>query len=125
MAQDPTTLSYGRGHLDIALPVDARATLVRKKPLPKLADPGAAIAAALKAPVGSAPLAELARGRTGACILICDITRPVPNGLFLRPMIETMVASGIPLKAISESCKRSCPHLPRRPDPMRYVAQRG
>ena len=46
-------------------------------------------------------LAELARGRRSACILICDITRPVPNGLFLRPMIETLVASGIPLARIS------------------------
>ena len=35
-----------------------------------------------------------------ACILICDITRPVPNRLFLRPMIEAMLAGGIPLDRI-------------------------
>jgi nickel-dependent lactate racemase len=42
----------------------------------------------------------LAQGRSSACILICDITRPVPNHLFLRPMIETMIAAGIPREAI-------------------------
>ena len=68
--------------------------------LPKLADPTGAIDAAFERPVGSAPLAELASGRRSACILICDITRPVPNRLFLRPMIQTMMAAGIPLGRI-------------------------
>ncbi len=49
----------------------------------------------------SRPLRDLARGRRSACILICDITRPVPNRLFLRPMIETMVERGIPLEQIT------------------------
>ncbi len=47
------------------------------------------------------PLRELARGRKSACILICDITRPVPNRLFLRPMIETLTANGIPADRIT------------------------
>ncbi|MGV1760258.1 nickel-dependent lactate racemase [Rhizobium sp. A22-96] len=94
-------LSYGRGHLDITLPAAAQPTLIRKQALPKLDDPRASIVSALEHPIGSAPLAELARGRTSACILICDITRPVPNGLFLRPMIETMIASGIAKEKIS------------------------
>ena len=51
-------------------------------------------------PISAPPLAELARGRRSACILVCDITRPVPNRLFLRPMIETMAAAGIPLDRI-------------------------
>ena len=46
-------------------------------------------------------LAELVRGRSSACILICDITRPVPNHLFLRPMIELMLAAGIPRERIT------------------------
>ena len=45
--------------------------------------------------------APLAGGRTSACILICDITRPVPNALFLRPMIETLRAAGIPFERIT------------------------
>ncbi|WP_432444248.1 nickel-dependent lactate racemase [Rhizobium leguminosarum] len=94
-------LSYGRGHLDVTLPPDARATVIRKQQLPKLAEGKAAVIAALHNPVASKPLADLAKNRESPCILICDITRPVPNGLFLRPMIETMISSGIPQEKIS------------------------
>ena len=36
-------------------------------------------ATCLAHPIGTPPLAELARGRRSACVAICDITRPVPN----------------------------------------------
>ncbi|WP_171376242.1 nickel-dependent lactate racemase [Rhizobium sophorae] len=98
---DTIALSYGHGHLDITLPPGARPTVIRKQQLPKLADSKAAIIEALHNPVASKPLADLAKNRESACILICDITRPVPNGLFLRPMIETMISSGIPQEKIS------------------------
>ncbi|KGM30973.1 nickel-dependent lactate racemase family protein [Inquilinus limosus] len=101
MTSADLTLSYGRGHLPIRLPAGVQPTVVRKQPLPKLPDPQAAIRQTLAQPIGAPALAELARGRRSACILICDITRPVPNRLFLRPMVETMVASGIPLDRIS------------------------
>jgi nickel-dependent lactate racemase len=98
---DKIALSYGRGHLDITLPPGARPTVIRKQQLPKLADGKAAVIEALHHPVASKPLADLAKNRQSACILICDITRPVPNRLFLRPMIETMIAAGIPQEKIS------------------------
>jgi nickel-dependent lactate racemase len=101
MSTDTIHISYGRGHLPLELPEEARPVLIRKQQLAKLADPHAAIAKALANPIAAAPLAELAKGRNSACILICDITRPVPNKLFLRPMIEAMAASGIPLANIS------------------------
>ena len=93
---EQTSISYGRGHLPLELPGDAIATIIRKKPLPKLSNTRASIAQALEQPIGSQSLSELARGRKSACILICDVPRPVPNALFLRPMIETMIAAGIP-----------------------------
>ena len=101
MSDETIGISYGRGHLPLRLPAGAKPTVIRKQALPKIDDPKAAIRAALDHPIASSPLAELASGRKSACILICDITRPVPNRLFLRPMIETMVEAGIPLGAIS------------------------
>ena len=94
-------LSFGHGHLPVAIPEGAQATVIRKRPLAKIADSAAAILAAFDAPVGSPTLQALVRGRSSACILICDITRPVPNHLFLRPMIEIMIAGGIPREAIT------------------------
>lgn len=101
MTDETIAISYGRGHLPLRLPRQAEPTLIRKQALPKLADPRRAIADALEEPVSAAPLSVLAQNRKSACILICDITRPVPNRLFLRPMIETMLAAGIARENIS------------------------
>lgn len=101
MTESRIDLLFGKGHLPVGLPAGIRPTVIRKGAMSELPDPHAAIAEALANPVGSAPLAGLARGKRSACILICDITRPVPNRLFLRPMIETMISEGIPLGAIT------------------------
>ncbi|MHB1304236.1 MAG: nickel-dependent lactate racemase family protein [Acidiphilium sp.] len=101
MARDSIEIAYGREGLHLALPEGAEPTVIRKAVLPKLPDNDAAIRHAFEHPVGGRSLRELAQGRRSACILICDITRPVPNRLFLRPMIETMAASGIPLDRIT------------------------
>jgi nickel-dependent lactate racemase len=98
---EPVGLSYGKGQLPVRLPASARATVIRKTPLPKIADPREAIRHALDFPTAAAPLQTLARGKRSACIVICDITRPVPNHLFLRPMIEHLLAAGIPAKGIT------------------------
>jgi nickel-dependent lactate racemase len=66
-----------------------------------LADPAAAVARALAEPVGVPALPALARGRRSACILICDITRPVPNGLFLGPLVRGLLDAGVPRAGIT------------------------
>ena len=94
-------LLFGRNGLTVDLPPEARVDLIEKPAVPVPDDPHAVIAGALANPMGAATLDELSRGRQSACILICDVTRPVPNHLFLRPMIETMVREGIPLDRIT------------------------
>ena len=94
-------IAYGRGHLKVSLQEGIKPTIIRKPSLPKLADQKAAIDEALAKPINAAPLSKLAQGRKSACILICDITRPVPNKLFLRPMIETLMKAGLPADKIS------------------------
>ncbi len=88
-------LEYGRTGLDVELPDDRPIRRLAYKDAPPLSDPEAVIRGAYADPVESPPLAELARGRQDACIVICDITRPVPNELILRPMLETLEANGI------------------------------
>lgn len=94
-------LLYGRGTMEVRLPEDIAVDVIRKKPMPVFSDPGGAIAEALANPRGTAPLATMAQGKRSACILICDITRPVPNGLFLRPLIEQLMAAGVPASGIT------------------------
>lgn len=88
-------LAYGRTGLLVDLPVDCRATVVRKPPIAISSDSATLIQHALANPVGCKPLERLAVGARSACILICDITRPVPNGLFLRKLIESLMQAGI------------------------------
>jgi len=94
-------LAYGRSGLDVELPEDRVTRTLSYKDAEPLADPVAAVQSALKSPIGSAPLSEIAQGRKTACILICDITRPVPNELLLRPMLETLEAAGVPRAGIT------------------------
>ena len=95
-------LNYGRGQVTVDLPDDLDITLIRKPAMPAIVDARAAPRAALMAPVGNAgPLSEVARGKKSACVLICDITRPVPNGVLLPPIIETLIAAGVPRDKIT------------------------
>jgi nickel-dependent lactate racemase len=93
-------LDYGRTGLDVELPDDRVVGPLDIRPAPPLADPQRAIADAIDHPIGSRPLAELARGRRNACILVCDITRPVPNALLLPPILRKLEAEGIARKDI-------------------------
>lgn len=93
-------LLYGRGTLPVLLPDDIRVTVVGKHPMTPLGDPVRAVRQALVKPTGCPPLAEIARGGKNACILICDITRPVPNGTLLPPLIESIEEAGIPREKI-------------------------
>jgi len=93
-------LEYGRQGLDVDLP-DANVvrTLAYKDAAP-LADPAAAVRSVLENPQGAPSLTTLAAGKTSACIVICDITRPVPNRLILEPLLETLEAAGVPRSEI-------------------------
>src|SRR5262249_7347784 len=93
-------LDYGRTGLDVDLPDDRLVGPLAIPPAPPLADPQAPILEALPHPLGSRPLAEIARGRKNACILVCDITRPVPNRLILPPLLRTLEEQGIARKDI-------------------------
>ena len=94
-------LLYGKATIAAAVPPGCRETLIRKQARTSLRDPKSAVAEALARPIGAPPLADYARGKRSACILICDITRPVPNHLFLRPMIEQLMGAGIAAEAIT------------------------
>jgi nickel-dependent lactate racemase len=89
------TLDYGRTGLEVDLPAERLIGPLAIRPAQPLPDPEAAIAAALRRPIASRPLAEVARGRRNACILVCDITRPVPNRLILPPLLHTLQAEGL------------------------------
>jgi lactate racemase len=88
-------LLYGKQSLPIQISSDWDVSVIRKKPMPILSDAPGAIRNALARPVNVAPLAQEAKNARGACILICDITRPVPNGLFLPILVKQLMDAGV------------------------------
>ncbi|MGM0787256.1 MAG: nickel-dependent lactate racemase [Thermodesulfobacteriota bacterium] len=88
-----SSLVYGQKKLDLEVPEHAH--LLNMKETPPVPDSEEAVRQALENPIHSKPLRELAKGRHSACIVISDITRPVPNHLLLPPMLETLEESGI------------------------------
>jgi len=92
-------LLCGKNTVEVALPNSA--VNIEMEPIPSLPDPDGAVAAALNAPIGCPPLAEIAKGRKNACIVISDITRPVPNEAILTPMLRILEEAGIAREEIT------------------------
>jgi len=88
-------LLYGQTGCTVRVP--ASADVLEGKAVPAMADPAAAVKAALAQPIGCPPLAQLLAAKRPAtvAITISDITRPVPNKAFLPPLLETLNACGI------------------------------
>jgi len=95
-------LKYGSEGLDLELPETPNFQgVIYPQAAPPLDDPTGAVARALAEPVDSAPLAELARKRRDAVIVISDSTRPVPNALLLPALTARLEEAGIAREAIT------------------------
>ena len=93
-------MRYGHGFLDVDVPDENLAgilTIQHEKPL---RDPETSLRKVVESPINSLPLGQLADGRTSACIIISDITRPVPNQVILPPILNTLEQQGIPREKI-------------------------
>ena len=86
-------LLYGKEGLGVQLPDSVQ--VVRKKDMPILDDPEGSIRKGLTDPIESPSLREIAKGKGSVCIVVCDITRPVPNGIILPVLLEELHAAGI------------------------------
>ena len=71
-------LAYGRSGLTIDVPRE-RTTVIEPVQAPALADPDAALTAALRRPVGGPALRALAAPGQTAAISVCDVTRAQPR----------------------------------------------
>jgi nickel-dependent lactate racemase len=108
-------LEYARTGLEVELPDERVERKLAYKDAPPLPDPRADLARLLAQPTGTPPLAQVAAGRTDACIVICDITRPVPNQMILEPMLATLAEAGIPRHKITILVATGL-HRPSTPD---------
>lgn len=115
-----TTLRYGREGLRVELPDEQVRCVLRQRPAPALADPRGATRAALAEPIGTAPLIESARGRSAACIVVSDITRPVPNAVIVPPILEALTGAGLPPERVTILIGTGL-HRPASPEEIREL----
>jgi lactate racemase len=94
-------IRYGNSDLKISLPKHCKPTFIRKPAMPILSDSDTAIRSCLIDAVESDSLAALATKANQVCIVICDITRPVPNGPILRALVEVLQQAGHKLNQIT------------------------
>ncbi len=94
---NPLKLAYGRDGLWVDLP-DRNVTVVEPRFVAGLPDEEAAITQALRRPLNSPPLRELATPDDTVAILFSDITRPTPNDRLLPPLLAEL--SHIPRERI-------------------------
>ncbi|HCP83441.1 MAG TPA: hypothetical protein DIT88_03475, partial [Planctomycetaceae bacterium] len=76
-------LEYGRIGLSVDIPDDRLSATLSYKDAVPLESPVNELREVLREPLGTLPLRHVASGCENACIVICDITRPVPNQLIL------------------------------------------
>lgn len=95
------SLPYGRRTLDVFIPDDVSVEVIRKPQMPLIDHPSTAVRDALLNSTSAFSLAELGSKARNACVLVCDFTRPVPNGLLLGAIVEVLEDSGLALSDIS------------------------
>jgi nickel-dependent lactate racemase len=82
-------LDYGTDGLEVDLP-DERVTVIEPVARAAVADPRATLLGAIRAPLDSAPLREIARAGQRVAISVCDITRAQPRREMIEALVEEM-----------------------------------
>jgi lactate racemase len=101
MAVVQINVAFGKTGLTLNLPEGFRYRVLEARTAQPLPDWQTALESALDRPIGSPPLAELARGKRSAAISVCDITRPAPNRKTLPPVLRRLEQAGIPREGVT------------------------
>ncbi|RLB05095.1 MAG: hypothetical protein DRG50_07810, partial [Deltaproteobacteria bacterium] len=83
-------IDYGSKGLIVEVPDRNLAGILGPKRMKEIRDPLGRVAEALEEPIASQPLREIVSGKGSACIVVSDITRPVPNKVLLPPILSSL-----------------------------------
>ena len=89
---------YGDEEITLKFPENWEVTMVAPKDAPKLSD--AAIEAAFGQPIGAPRIAEMARGKGSAAIIVDDLSRPTPAATVIPFLLRELTQAGIPKSEI-------------------------
>jgi len=95
------SIPFGKGLIEVEIPRKNFVETVEMGSIPLIDDPVLAVTKSLEDPIGSQPLREIAKGKRNACIVVFDITRPVPNSIILPPILKVLHEAGISVDDIT------------------------
>lgn len=88
-------LDYDRDGIEIEVPEQCRLHVLEKTSTPGGTPEGHALGATLAEPSGTPRLSVLAKEARNACVVIPDVTRPLPLKSVLPPLLAELEAGGI------------------------------
>ncbi len=94
-------LAYGKTGLEITLPDGVPVRVVEPTFVKAGDDQKGLIAASLRNPVGTPPLAKMVKPGNTVAVVFSDITRPTPNHLIIPAVLDELEAAGVPGKNIT------------------------
>jgi len=94
-------LAYGRAGLEVDIPDGNVAGVLSMRGAPAVADAELEVRRSLEHPLGGKPLRQLAAGKKSACIVVCDVTRPVPNTILVPALLDVLAGAGVPRERTS------------------------
>lgn len=97
-------IPYGRSTIEFELPHGMQGAVVVSKPVEPLDDVEAAIEEALRHPIDSPPVRELAGPGDHVCIVFTDITRASPDHLLVPALLRELEVAGVRDEDITLLC---------------------
>lgn len=95
---------FDKGEISFELPAGMTGDVAVSKKVPPIQDVPAAIRQALRNPINSAPLSELAKPGDSVCIVFTDITRSSPDHLLVPAVLAELEAAGVRDEDITLLC---------------------
>lgn len=98
---DKLLFPYGRGQIALDLPPGINMRVLTPRDNHPKVDPGRECIRALREPVGSEPLFNMAINKKNAVIMVSDMTRLAPTHLLLPHIIAELIKAGINARDIA------------------------
>jgi nickel-dependent lactate racemase len=98
------SVPFGKGHLKFNLPAAMKGTLVESRRSKPLVDVEKNVGEALKHPINTKPLVELAGPGDSVCIIFTDATRNSPDHTLVPAILTQLEAAGVQDEDITLLC---------------------
>lgn len=94
-------LKYLSSYVTVDIPDKNLIAVLNPEDMRGVENPQEEVINALKMPIASPPLNELARGKKNVVILASDITRPSPSHILVPPIVEELKNAGVSYEEIT------------------------